>query len=87
MDPALRVEVPAAITMYPRDIEKVPRPWAQERYRYIVGWRTAEAGGHFPSLEVPEPFVKDLQQGLAAMLVASGSALGAAAAPVAHERH
>lgn len=68
VDPALRVDVPAAITMYPRDIEKCPRPWAQERYRRIVRWREAEAGGHFPSLEVPESFVTDVRAGLAAVL-------------------
>ncbi|MGW3961088.1 epoxide hydrolase family protein [Amycolatopsis sp. NPDC005003] len=70
LDPALRVDVPAAITMYPRDIEKCPRPWAQERYRRIVRWNAPEAGGHFPSLEVPGYFVKDLQEGLAAVLTA-----------------
>ncbi|MGW4826145.1 epoxide hydrolase family protein [Amycolatopsis japonica] len=67
LDPGLRVDVPAAITVYPRDIEKYPRPWAQERYRRIVRWRSPEAGGHFPSLEVPGYFVKDLQEGLAAV--------------------
>ncbi|MEL7975911.1 epoxide hydrolase family protein [Isoptericola sp. F-RaC21] len=70
MDPGLRVDVPAAITMYPRDIEKIPRPWAQERYRRIVRWREPDAGGHFPSLEVPEHFVQDLRDGLAAVLAA-----------------
>jgi pimeloyl-ACP methyl ester carboxylesterase len=70
LDPELRVDVPSAITMYPRDIEKCPRPWAQQRYRQIVRWRSPEAGGHFPSLEVPEYFVKDLQEGLAAVLAA-----------------
>ncbi|AZG44579.1 epoxide hydrolase family protein [Gordonia insulae] len=70
LDPALRVDVPSAITMYPRDIEKCPRPWAQERYRRIVRWRSPESGGHFPSLEVPEFFVRDLREGLAAVLAA-----------------
>ncbi|MEV6911932.1 epoxide hydrolase [Amycolatopsis sp. NPDC051071] len=68
LDPELRVDVPSAITMYPRDIEKYPRAWAQERYRQIVRWRSPEAGGHFPSLEVPEYFVKDLREGLTAVL-------------------
>ncbi|TCC30069.1 epoxide hydrolase family protein [Kribbella speibonae] len=68
LDPDLRVDVPSAITAYPRDVEKCPRPWAQERYRQIVRWRLAEAGGHFPALEVPDYFVKDLQDGLAAVL-------------------
>ncbi|MFB6605396.1 epoxide hydrolase [Streptomyces noursei] len=70
LDPELRVDVPSAITMYPRDIEKSPRPWAQERYRQIVRWTEPEIGGHFPSLEVPEYFVRDLQEGLAAVLAA-----------------
>jgi pimeloyl-ACP methyl ester carboxylesterase len=73
VDPELRVDVPSAISIYPRDIEKCPRVWAQERYRQIVRWGTPETGGHFPSLEVPEFFVKDLQEGLAAVLAASGS--------------
>ncbi|MET8935685.1 epoxide hydrolase family protein [Streptomyces rubiginosohelvolus] len=70
LDPALRVDVPSAITMYPRDIDKTPRPWAQERYRNIVRWRSPEAGGHFPSLEMPGFFVADLREGLAAVLAA-----------------
>lgn len=72
LDPDLRIDVPSAISVYPRDIEKCPRPWAQQRYRQIVRWREPETGGHFPSLEVPDYFVKDLQGGLAAVLAASG---------------
>ncbi|GAA2868942.1 epoxide hydrolase [Pseudonocardia halophobica] len=71
LDPDLRVDVPSAISVYPRDIEKCPRPWAQERYRQIVRWRSPERGGHFPSLEAPKPFVKDVQAGLAAVLAAT----------------
>ncbi|MFJ3937128.1 epoxide hydrolase family protein [Streptomyces parvus] len=72
LDPALRVDVPSAITMYPRDIDKTPRPWAEQRYRNIVRWRSPETGGHFPSLEMPEFFVADLREGLAAVLAARG---------------
>ncbi|WP_250904559.1 epoxide hydrolase family protein [Actinomadura sp. NEAU-AAG7] len=70
LDPELRVDVPSAISVYLHDIEKSPRAWAQERYRNIVRWRSPETGGHFPSLEVPEYWVKDLQEGLAAVLAA-----------------
>ena len=71
-DPELRVDVPSAISIYPRDIEKCPRVWVRERYRHIVRWATPPNGGHFPSLEVPEYFVKDLQEDLAAVLASSG---------------
>lgn len=67
-DPGLTVDVPSALTVYPRDIEKCPLPWAQRRYRQIVRWHTPEAGGHFPSLEVPEYFVADVRAGLGAVL-------------------
>ncbi|MCP2342131.1 epoxide hydrolase family protein [Actinomadura rupiterrae] len=72
LDPELRVDVPSAITMYPRDMEnRIPRAWAQERFRQIVRWTLPESGGHFPSLELPEYFAKDLQEGLAAVLAAN----------------
>lgn len=74
LDPELRVDVPSAITMYPRDIEKCPRPWAEQRYRRIVRWQEPETGGHFPSLEVPDHFVRDLQEGLAAVLAVTRTA-------------
>lgn len=72
LDPVLRVDVPSAITVYPRDIERCPRVWARERFRRIVRWTEPESGGHFPSLEVPGYFVGDLREGLAAVLAAGG---------------
>lgn len=70
LDPDLRVDVPAAITMYPHDIEKYPRAWSQERYRNIVRWRSPEHGGHFPSLELPDHYIADVRAGLAEVLAA-----------------
>ncbi|KSU56019.1 epoxide hydrolase family protein [Microbacterium enclense] len=71
LDPDLRVAVPAALTTYPHDIEKHPRPWAEVRFSNIVRWRAPSAGGHFPALEMPDVFVRDLREGLAAVLAAS----------------
>lgn len=69
LDPRLRVDVPSAITMYPHDVgSKSPHPWAKQRYRDIVRWNAPDAGGHFPSLEMPEYFVRDLRAGLAAVV-------------------
>jgi pimeloyl-ACP methyl ester carboxylesterase len=73
LDPDLRVTVPAALTTYPHDIEKHPRPWAQERFRRIVRWRAPESGGHFPAMEMPDAFVRDLREGLAAVLASGAS--------------
>jgi pimeloyl-ACP methyl ester carboxylesterase len=70
LDPDLRVEVPTAVTTYPADIERWPRPWAEQRFRSIVRWEEPDAGGHFPSLERPDFFLRDLRASLAAVLAA-----------------
>jgi epoxide hydrolase len=54
-----RVEVPTGCAIYPRDVRRVPRSWAEQLYS-ITHWTDMPAGGHFPSLEQPELFVSDL---------------------------
>lgn len=73
LDPDLRVDVPSAISTYPRDIERWPRPWAQERFRRIVRWCEPRSGGHFPSLEAPAYFVDDVRDGLTSVLAATAA--------------
>jgi pimeloyl-ACP methyl ester carboxylesterase len=55
-----RVEVPTGCAIYPRDVRRVPRSWAERLYN-ITYWNEMPAGGHFPSLEEPELFVADLR--------------------------
>jgi microsomal epoxide hydrolase len=51
--------VPVGHAAYPREIIQVPRVWAENEYQ-IVHWERMASGGHFPSLEVPDAFVKDV---------------------------
>jgi microsomal epoxide hydrolase len=55
-----RVEVPTGCAIYPRDVRRIPRSWAERRYA-VTHWTQMPAGGHFPSLEQPELFVTDLR--------------------------
>ena len=55
-----RVEIPTGCAIYPRDVRKVPRSWAERLYS-ITQWTEMPAGGHVPSLEQPELFVNDLR--------------------------
>jgi epoxide hydrolase len=54
-----RVRVPTGCAIYPRDVRRVPRSWAERGYT-ITHWTQMPAGGHFPSVEQPELFVNDL---------------------------
>ncbi len=61
------VTVPAAVTIFPADIEKVPRRWVAKRFQNLTYWNLADRGGHFPMLEVPSIFVLELQRALGPM--------------------
>jgi microsomal epoxide hydrolase len=56
-----RVLVPTGCAIYPRDVRRVPRSWAERLYT-ITRWTEMPAGGHFPSLEEPGLFVDDLAE-------------------------
>lgn len=61
------VTVPTAVTIFPADIEKVPRRWVEKRFQNLTYWNVAERGGHFPMLEVPSIFALELQRALGPM--------------------
>jgi pimeloyl-ACP methyl ester carboxylesterase len=61
------VTVPAAATIFPGDMEKFPRRWVEQRFKDLTYWSVAERGGHFPMLEVPSLYTRELQQSLGAM--------------------
>ena len=61
------VAVPSAVTVFPADIEKIPRPWVESRFTDLRSFRVAAGGGHFPMLEFPGLYVDELRRGLGAM--------------------
>jgi len=57
------VSVPVGASIFPKEVAKVPRSWAQARFRDLRYWNTDLArGGHFASLEVPEVYVEELRK-------------------------
>ena len=61
------VTVPSSVSVFPADIEKFPRHWVEARFRDLRYWNVADRGGHFPMLEVPASFVREVQQALGPM--------------------
>ena len=66
-DNAGEVTVPAAVTIFPADIEKIPRPWVERRFTDLRSFTVAARGGHFPMLEVPDAYVDELRHAFALM--------------------
>ena len=58
--PGERVEVPTGAAVFPREIFRVPRRWAEHSFN-LVHWTEMPRGGHFAAMEVPDLFVDDVR--------------------------
>ena len=55
------IELPVAVSAYPKEILPTPRKWAERNYKNLIHWGEMERGGHFAAWEQPEAFVGELQ--------------------------
>jgi hypothetical protein len=58
------LDLPVAVTVFPRDIPVLPRTWIEEAYSDLVHLGEAEHGGHFAALEMPAFLASDIRTGL-----------------------
>ena len=56
-----KVEIPTGVSIFPKEIFRPSRRWAERRYTNILHWRELERGGHFAALEQPLTFVEELR--------------------------
>jgi pimeloyl-ACP methyl ester carboxylesterase len=56
------IEVPSAVSIFAKDMEKIPRRWVETRHLDLRYWNVLERGGHFPMLEVPDLYVDELRR-------------------------
>jgi pimeloyl-ACP methyl ester carboxylesterase len=54
------VEAPTAVAVFPRDVVRMPRRWA-ERYLNLARYTVMPRGGHFAPMEEPTRLVEDLR--------------------------
>ena len=59
-DPAYYVKKPLGYSWHPEELSPVPRAWVAETGN-LVWYREHKQGGHFAAWELPETFVKDLE--------------------------
>lgn len=56
------VDVAMGGCIYPKEIIRMSRRWAEKRYTNIIHWTIQDKGGHFAAFEVPELFVEDVRR-------------------------
>ncbi len=55
------IEIATGCSIFPREIVKASRRWAEKRYTNIIHWNELPRGGHFAAFEQPELFVGELR--------------------------
>lgn len=57
----VRVDVPTAVAVFPRDLTRPPRAWAERTYN-VVRYTELQRGGHFAPHEEPDLLATDLRE-------------------------
>jgi pimeloyl-ACP methyl ester carboxylesterase len=59
------VDLPVACSIFPREIIRPARTWAERKYSNLIHWGEPARGGHFAAFEQPELFVVELRTAFA----------------------
>src|SRR5205085_8212996 len=55
------VNVPTGCSIFPKELQRPSRRWAQRRFTNIRYWNEPDKGGHFAAFEQPELFVNEVR--------------------------
>ena len=53
--------MPAGCSIFPKEILRPSRRWAERRFTDIRYWNELDRGGHFAAFEQPELFVDEVR--------------------------
>jgi hypothetical protein len=55
------VDIPVACSIFPRELMRPSRRWAERKFSQLIHWGTPAKGGHFAAFEQPELFVEEIR--------------------------
>ncbi len=62
-DPSMEpISMPVGVSVFPHEISRTSRRWAEKRYTQLVHFNELPRGGHFAAFEQPEAFVEEIRQ-------------------------
>jgi pimeloyl-ACP methyl ester carboxylesterase len=65
-------EMPFGLSIFPHEVMRPSRRWAEPSYRKLIYWNEVEAGGHFAAFEQPAIFVREMRNWLRALRTMDG---------------
>jgi pimeloyl-ACP methyl ester carboxylesterase/uncharacterized damage-inducible protein DinB len=57
------VSIPVAVSVFPDEIDAVPRSWAERAYPKLIHYNKVDKGGHFAAWEQPQLFSEEVRAG------------------------
>ena len=60
---AKNVNIPAAVTVFPKELYQAPRSWAERAYRTLIYFNEVDRGGHFAAWQEPQIFTEEVRAG------------------------
>jgi pimeloyl-ACP methyl ester carboxylesterase len=61
------IELPMAATIFPREIYRAPKAWAEARWPNMFYWNEVDRGGHFAAFEQPQLFSEEMRRAFRTM--------------------
>jgi pimeloyl-ACP methyl ester carboxylesterase len=58
---AVEIDIPVGVSVFPGEIYRAPRTWAERAYRKLIYWNEVDRGGHFAAFEQPEIFTREVR--------------------------
>ena len=55
------VSVPAAVTVFPKELYQAPRSWAERAYPNLIYFNEVDRGGHFAAWQEPQLFSEEVR--------------------------
>ncbi len=57
------VSLPAAVSVFPRELFQAPRSWAEDAYSDLTYFHEVDRGGHFAAWQEPQLFAEEVRAG------------------------
>jgi pimeloyl-ACP methyl ester carboxylesterase len=57
------VSIPVAVSIFPDEIDAVPRSWAERAYPKLIHYNKLDKGGHFAAWEQPKLLSEEVRAG------------------------
>ncbi len=55
------VKIPTGCSIFPKEIFRCSRRWAEKRFEKLVHWNDLDKGGHFAAFEQPATFINEVR--------------------------